>query len=102
MAQDPRLERLFKNLDAVADILREDHIDNERVEEAKKLAQDWIRAYEDGKLYYSRDILVSIEEQLKDVLSGKDDGRGMASIEDALGKVRQHSILVPEKLKRHW
>ncbi|XWW94295.1 hypothetical protein V2A60_002238 [Cordyceps javanica] len=101
----PRLQMQYKRLEAAASQLEERYKNNagmlEEVAAAKELVNKYIAAYEEGKLFFARDLVTSLDRQIdalqqQDGAADKKDGGGdVVTLEDVIGRQESWPLTYP-------
>lgn len=103
-ALSPRVEMMRARLEAAASQLVVEHQDEawmiDQVAEAKALVEDYIAAYEEGKPFYAREMLASLDRQIDALQAGAaEDEDAVVTIEDVVGRVESWPLTVPGSMK---
>ncbi|KAM3505159.1 hypothetical protein MY10362_003103 [Beauveria mimosiformis] len=104
MAQpiDSRLQMLYNRVEAASCQLEEEFKDKpwilDKVAAKKQLAQNYIAAYEAGKLFFPRDMVASLDRQIDALkLAGIESG-GRVTLKDVIGREGSWPLACPFSL----
>ncbi|KAM3519046.1 hypothetical protein NHJ13051_007767 [Beauveria bassiana] len=101
MAQpiDSRLQMLYNRVEAASCQLEEEFKDDPRmldeVAAKKQLAQNYIAAYEAGKLFFPRDMVADLDRQIDALKLAGTEGGGRVTLKDVIGREGSWPLAYP-------
>lgn len=103
----PRLQMMHKRLESAVSQLLNDGHPSEDLATDRARVEKYIDAYEEGKLFFGRDTLASLDRQIDALRAAgavgdyNGDG-GVVTLKDVIGNEKSWSLTPPEWCRHEW